>query len=77
MIVLPNAIQILCVSQFTLYNVLKGNSPDFHHAMPATESKAFFDKFISSLKAAYEPDLIKGMRLFESNSSRYRRLKHG
>jgi len=51
--------EILCVSQFTLYNVLKGNSPDFHHAMPATESKAFFDKFIASLKTAYQPDLVK------------------
>jgi len=51
--------EILCVSQFTLYNVLKGNSPDFHHAMPATESKAFFEKFVDSLKAAYEPELVK------------------
>jgi len=24
---------VLCVSQFTLFNVLKGNKPDFHLAM--------------------------------------------
>jgi D-tyrosyl-tRNA(Tyr) deacylase len=51
--------EILCVSQFTLYHVLKGNSPDFHHAMPASESKEFFDKFISKLKATYDTDLVK------------------
>ncbi len=25
--------EVLCVSQFTLFNVLKGNKPDFHLAM--------------------------------------------
>ncbi|CAG7729349.1 unnamed protein product [Allacma fusca] len=52
-------LEILCVSQFTLYHVLKGNSPDFHQAMPSQDSKAFFDKFISQLKSAYSPELVK------------------
>jgi len=37
----------------------KGNSPDFHHAMASSESKAFFEKFVDQLKAAYDPDLVK------------------
>lgn len=27
---------ILCVSQFTLFNIMKGNKPDFHLAMAPT-----------------------------------------
>ena len=26
-------LEILCVNQFTLYHVMKGNKPDFHLAM--------------------------------------------
>ena len=25
--------EVLCVSQFTLFNIMKGNKPDFHLAM--------------------------------------------
>jgi len=53
-------LQILCVSQFTLYHVLKGNSPDFHNAMASSESKEFFEKFVSKLKASYDSNLVKG-----------------
>ena len=28
---------ILCVSQFTLFNIMKGNKPDFHLAMAPTQ----------------------------------------
>ncbi|OXA42625.1 D-aminoacyl-tRNA deacylase [Folsomia candida] len=52
-------LEILCVSQFTLYHVLKGNSPDFHQAMAAAESKEFFDKFVAKLKDAYDSNLVK------------------
>jgi len=54
-----NNYEILCVSQFTLYHVLKGNSPDFHQAMAASQSKEFFDKFIDKLKTSYKPELVK------------------
>lgn len=27
--------EVLAVSQFTLYAIMKGNRPDFHSAMPA------------------------------------------
>jgi len=52
-------LEILCVSQFTLYHVLKGNSPDFHNAMTASSSEDFFQKFITALKTAYTPELVK------------------
>jgi len=52
-------LEILCVSQFTLYHVLKGNSPDFHNAMAASSSEAFFQTFITALKTAYSPELVK------------------
>lgn len=52
--------EILCVSQFTLYGVLKGNKPDFHQSMNASISKPFFDNFLQKLKDNYKPELIKG-----------------
>ncbi|CAG2182067.1 unnamed protein product [Oppiella nova] len=35
--------EILSVSQFTLYSHLKGNKPDFHHAMDTKKSQLFYD----------------------------------
>ncbi|CAG4991355.1 unnamed protein product [Parnassius apollo] len=51
--------EILCVSQFTLYNTWKGNKPDFHKAMGADQSKEFYEKFIQMLKDKYKPDKVK------------------
>ena len=35
--VVQQGLEILCVSQFTLFNIMKGNKPDFHLAMAPTE----------------------------------------
>ena len=51
--------EILCVSQFTLQAVLKGNKPDFHQAMIAEKSKDFYDKFLETLGSLYKKDKIK------------------
>ncbi|XP_035453064.2 D-aminoacyl-tRNA deacylase [Spodoptera frugiperda] len=51
--------EILCVSQFTLYNTWKGTKPDFHHAMPGDKSKEFYENFLQMLKNAYKPDKVK------------------
>ncbi|XP_063832313.1 D-aminoacyl-tRNA deacylase [Ostrinia nubilalis] len=51
--------ELLCVSQFTLYNTWKGNRPDFHNAMSAEKSKEFYEKFLQMLKDAYQPEKIK------------------
>jgi D-aminoacyl-tRNA deacylase len=47
--------EVLLVSQFTLYSVLKGNKPDFHKAMKPELSQEFFDTFVKEIKAKYEP----------------------
>ncbi len=35
-------LEILCVSQFTLYHTMKGNKPDFRQAMGGTESSLLY-----------------------------------
>ncbi|XP_028044805.1 D-aminoacyl-tRNA deacylase 1 isoform X3 [Monomorium pharaonis] len=51
--------EILCISQFTLYHVLKGNKLDFHRAMPAQESEPFYMNFLAELRKNYIPELVK------------------
>jgi D-tyrosyl-tRNA(Tyr) deacylase len=51
--------EVLAVSQFTLYGILKGNKPDFHAAMQAEEAKQMFDLYVSMLKKKYLPDKIQ------------------
>lgn len=51
--------EILCVSQFTLYSVLKGNKLDFHLAMDGDQSKLMYDNLLEKLRNAYIPTNIK------------------
>jgi len=52
-------LEVLCVSQFTLQCVLKGNKPDFHEAMAGEQSKIMYDKFLDDMKKNYDPEKIK------------------
>lgn len=52
-------LEILCISQFTLYSKLKGNKPDFHHAMSGETAKDLYDKFLAKLGSDYEASKIK------------------
>ena len=52
-------LDILCVSQFTLYHVMKGNKPDFHLAMGGEESKQFYNQFVEEMKKNYKEDKVK------------------
>ncbi|XP_047119349.1 D-aminoacyl-tRNA deacylase 1-like [Schistocerca piceifrons] len=52
-------LEILCVSQFTLYHVLKGNKLDFHCAMPAESSEEFYNRFLKLLRTQYKDDFVK------------------
>merc|ERR1711915_92585 len=52
-------LEILCVSQFTLHAVLKGNKPDFHQSMSGDQSKILFDETIQLLRQGYKDDHIK------------------
>ncbi|XP_065845053.1 D-aminoacyl-tRNA deacylase 1-like isoform X2 [Oscarella lobularis] len=51
--------EVLCVSQFTLQAVLKGNKPDFHLAMGSEESKPFYEEFLAKMRKSYEAEKIK------------------
>ncbi|KAJ2702184.1 D-tyrosyl-tRNA(Tyr) deacylase [Coemansia sp. IMI 209128] len=49
-------LEILCVSQFTLYaKTTKGSKPDFHEAMKSGESRQYFDSFVQRLGQLYDP----------------------
>jgi D-tyrosyl-tRNA(Tyr) deacylase len=50
--------EILFVSQFTLYGVLKGNKPDYHNAMPPTQAKEFYSNFLGEVRKTYKADKI-------------------
>lgn len=52
-------LEILCVSQFTLYHRLKGNKPDFHYAMQGVPAEELYNKFLDTLKSQYASDKIK------------------
>ena len=52
-------LEVLCVSQFTLYHVMKGNKPDFHLAMGGEQSKLFYQQFLIEMKKAYSEEKVK------------------
>lgn len=45
--------EVLLVSQFTLYAVLKGNKPDYHLAMAPDEARPFWDRFVERVRGAH------------------------
>ncbi|XP_023541323.1 D-aminoacyl-tRNA deacylase-like [Cucurbita pepo subsp. pepo] len=51
--------EVLLVSQFTLYGILKGNKPDFHVAMPPQTAKPFYASVVERFGKSYKPDAIK------------------
>lgn len=53
-------LEILCVSQFTLYHRVKGNRLDFHLAMQGEQAHELYKTFISRLQNAYEASKVKG-----------------
>uniref|UniRef100_A0A5F5PSX9 D-aminoacyl-tRNA deacylase n=1 Tax=Equus caballus TaxID=9796 RepID=A0A5F5PSX9_HORSE len=57
--VMDKQYEVLCISQFTLQCVLKGNKPDFHLAMPTEQAEGFYNSFLEQLRKTYRPELIK------------------
>ncbi|OQV18767.1 putative D-tyrosyl-tRNA(Tyr) deacylase [Hypsibius exemplaris] len=52
--------EILCISQFTLYGkAVKGSKPDFHDSMAGPESLPMYEEFLSRLGALYLPEKIQ------------------
>ena len=56
---MQNNYELLIVSQFTLYGVLKGNKPDFHNSKNAKEANILYEKMIEQLKKAYDENKIQ------------------
>lgn len=53
-------LEVLCVSQFTLFAELKKQDrPDFHRAMGAAEARELYGWMLEQLGAAYHHDKIK------------------
>ncbi|XP_008315580.1 D-aminoacyl-tRNA deacylase 1 [Cynoglossus semilaevis] len=57
--VMERDLEVLCVSQFTLQCILKGNKPDFHSAMPAELAQPFYNSILENMRSVYKPELIK------------------
>lgn len=55
-------LEILCVSQFTLYHTspFKGNKPDFRLAGKPEESRILYEKLLGKLRIDHHPSLVKG-----------------
>ncbi|XP_037732668.1 D-aminoacyl-tRNA deacylase isoform X2 [Drosophila subpulchrella] len=52
-------LELLCVSQFTLYHRLKGNKPDFSAAMKGEEAQQLYNHFLERLGQSYDSSKIK------------------
>ena len=46
-------LDVLLVSQFTLYAELKGNRPDFHTAMPPQQARELYERFVAIVRSEY------------------------
>jgi D-tyrosyl-tRNA(Tyr) deacylase len=57
--VMDQNLEVLCVSQFTLYTTLKGNKPDFHLAMEPESANKIYELFLDCLRKKYKPEKIQ------------------
>uniref|UniRef100_A0A7N0UHV7 D-aminoacyl-tRNA deacylase n=1 Tax=Kalanchoe fedtschenkoi TaxID=63787 RepID=A0A7N0UHV7_KALFE len=57
--VMQKSYEVLLVSQFTLYGVLKGNKPDFHVAMAPQKARPFYESIVERFKKSYREDAVK------------------
>lgn len=51
--------EVMVVSQFTLYGILKGNKPDFDASMEADKARELFDYIVEELKTKYSSEKIQ------------------
>jgi len=57
--VIDNGFEVMVVSQFTLYGIMKGNKPDFHKALNPDEALKLYDNFLEVLKKTYKADKVQ------------------
>ncbi|EAS02312.3 D-tyrosyl-tRNA(Tyr) deacylase (macronuclear) [Tetrahymena thermophila SB210] len=55
-----NNYEVLVVSNFTLYGVLKGNKPDFHDSMNADEARDLYNRFMEKMQQHYKKEKVQG-----------------
>ncbi|XP_055849387.1 D-aminoacyl-tRNA deacylase [Episyrphus balteatus] len=55
-------LEILCVSQFTLYGRLKKNKPDFNLSMEGERANELYSTFLKKLGTQYDSNKIKDGR---------------
>ncbi|BFZ54664.1 D-tyrosyl-tRNA(Tyr) deacylase [Savitreella phatthalungensis] len=48
-------LEILCISQFTLYAKLRGNKPDFHLAMKSADARPLYEAVLKGLRDGLPP----------------------
>ncbi|XP_049277822.1 D-aminoacyl-tRNA deacylase-like isoform X1 [Anopheles funestus] len=60
--VVDQRLEIMCVSQFTLYHRLKGNRPDFSKAMQGPEAQQLYGSLLKLLREQYTSDRIQDGR---------------
>ena len=52
-------LEILIISNFTLYNNFKGTKPNFNHSMDGANAKILFEKLVQKLKEKYKDEKVK------------------
>ncbi|KAK9171796.1 D-tyrosyl-tRNA(Tyr) deacylase [Cryptosporidium meleagridis] len=53
-------LEVLVVSQFTLFgNVKSGSKPDFHNAMSGKDALVIFNSMVEKFKKSHDPEKIK------------------
>ncbi|CAJ0957196.1 unnamed protein product, partial [Mesorhabditis belari] len=52
-------LEVISISQFTLFGQLKGNKVDFHNSMGPNEAGAFYARFLEALKKAHKLERIQ------------------
>ncbi|XP_054262448.1 D-aminoacyl-tRNA deacylase 1-like isoform X1 [Macrosteles quadrilineatus] len=57
--VVDQGLEVLCLSQITLYTSLKGNKMDFHNAMSPSHSQPLYQQFLDKMRQQYLPDKVK------------------
>lgn len=57
--VTDNNFEVLVVSQFTLYGVMKGNKPDFHNSLNPVEAEKVYDNFVELVKKTYKAEKVQ------------------
>uniref|UniRef100_A0A182JCL9 D-aminoacyl-tRNA deacylase n=1 Tax=Anopheles atroparvus TaxID=41427 RepID=A0A182JCL9_ANOAO len=60
--VVDQQLEILCVSQFTLYHRMKGNRPDFSRAMQGADAQRLYGTLLQRLREQYAPERIQDGR---------------